>query len=80
MENCSLQQPVHQVPDLPNGSLLKSLATCHSLTRFDGSLTGDPLDVKMFEATEWVLEGFLFQFCSILRILIEHFLLLLVVH
>ncbi|KAJ6655487.1 hypothetical protein lerEdw1_005065, partial [Lerista edwardsae] len=42
-------------------SLLKSsfvacMATCHSLTKIDGVLSGDPLDLKMFEATGWVLE------------------------
>ena len=32
------------------------LATCHSLTLINNELTGDPLDVKMFEATRWSLE------------------------
>ena len=30
------------------------MATCHSLTVVDGKITGDPLDIKMFEATDWV--------------------------
>lgn len=30
-----------------------ALASCHSLTKFNGVLTGDPLDVKMFESTKW---------------------------
>jgi magnesium-transporting ATPase (P-type) len=30
------------------------MATCHSLTIVEGQITGDPLDVKMFEATDWV--------------------------
>lgn len=30
------------------------MATCHSLTKIDGQLSGDPLDLKMFEATGWV--------------------------
>uniref|UniRef100_A0A8C7LY25 ATPase 13A3 n=1 Tax=Oncorhynchus mykiss TaxID=8022 RepID=A0A8C7LY25_ONCMY len=39
-------------------SLVKSqfvacMATCHSLTKIDGQLSGDPLDLKMFEATGW---------------------------
>lgn len=29
------------------------LATCHSLRRVDGVLIGDPLDLKMFEYTDW---------------------------
>ena len=36
--------------------MLEALATCHSITYVNGNLIGDPLDVKMFEATEWVLE------------------------
>ncbi|KAK8732757.1 hypothetical protein OTU49_006909 [Cherax quadricarinatus] len=36
--------------------LIAAMATCHSLTFLNGNLTGDPLDVKMFEATEWELE------------------------
>ncbi|CAG0881036.1 unnamed protein product, partial [Darwinula stevensoni] len=35
--------------------LLIALATCHSLTMVDNQLTGDPLDVKMFNATKWIL-------------------------
>ncbi|KAJ8416600.1 hypothetical protein AAFF_G00324780 [Aldrovandia affinis] len=35
---------------------LVAMASCHSLTRIEGRLTGDPLDIKMFEATGWVLE------------------------
>ena len=30
------------------------MATCHSLTIVEDKITGDPLDVKMFEATDWV--------------------------
>ncbi|KAJ7324593.1 hypothetical protein JRQ81_017613 [Phrynocephalus forsythii] len=51
---------------LPDGSacsakLVKSpfvacMATCHSLTKIEGVLSGDPLDLKMFEATGWILE------------------------
>ena len=32
------------------------MASCHSLTVIDGQITGDPLDMKMFEATGWDLE------------------------
>lgn len=32
------------------------MAACHSLTVIDGMLTGDPLDLKMFEATRWELD------------------------
>nr|XP_038944036.1 probable cation-transporting ATPase 13A4 isoform X4 [Rattus norvegicus] len=29
------------------------MATCHSLILLDGTIQGDPLDLKMFEATQW---------------------------
>lgn len=34
------------------------MATCHSLTKIEGELSGDPLDLKMFNATGWVSKGF----------------------
>ncbi|XP_030228838.1 probable cation-transporting ATPase 13A3 isoform X2 [Gadus morhua] len=42
-------------------SLVKSqfvacMATCHSLTKIEGQLSGDPLDLKMLEAISWTLE------------------------
>ena len=39
----------------PSGrlSLLYALATCHSLKIVHGEVIGDPLDVKMFEYTDW---------------------------
>jgi cation-transporting ATPase 13A3/4/5 len=30
------------------------MASCHSLILLDGTIQGDPLDLKMFEATNWV--------------------------
>ncbi|KAJ1086895.1 hypothetical protein NDU88_000093 [Pleurodeles waltl] len=41
---------------LPWGPLFGSMASCHSLIFLDGRLQGDPLDLKMFEATGWELE------------------------
>ncbi len=35
--------------------LLEAMATCHSITRIHGDLAGDPLDLKMFEFTQWEL-------------------------
>jgi len=32
------------------------MATCHSLRKIDGELVGDPLDLKMFEFTNWTYE------------------------
>ena len=43
---------------IPQGPMLAAMATCHSLTVIDGTLTGDPLDLKMFEATNWVKWSF----------------------
>lgn len=45
--------------DAAKESLVKSafvacMAACHSLTKIDGELCGDPLDLKMFNATGWV--------------------------
>jgi magnesium-transporting ATPase (P-type) len=34
----------------------EALASCHSITYVDDKLIGDPLDVRMFEATNWYLE------------------------
>ncbi|ODM97522.1 putative cation-transporting ATPase 13A3, partial [Orchesella cincta] len=47
---------VRHVNHLPNGPLLVGMAACHSLTRIDDDLIGDPLDLKMFEWTGWELE------------------------
>lgn len=32
------------------------MATCHSLNIINEELSGDPLDLKMFEATGWELK------------------------
>ena len=32
---------------------LYAMASCHSLRNVDGDLVGDPLDLKMFEFTNW---------------------------
>ena len=40
----------------PNTQYLECMATCTSITFVDGELIGDPLDVKMFEATGWILD------------------------
>ena len=50
-----LGSPVMDVSTIKYSSpLIAAMASCHSLTFLHGSLTGDPLDVKMFEATKWV--------------------------
>lgn len=48
-------QCVVDVNNLPAKSpLVQALASCHSLTSIQGQLKGDPLDLKMFEFTQWV--------------------------
>ncbi|KAF8929131.1 hypothetical protein BGZ58_009153 [Dissophora ornata] len=37
-------------------SLLYAMATCHSVKSLGGELIGDPLDLKMFDFTHWILE------------------------
>ena len=48
---------VHDIP-LGSGktSFLHALATCHSLKVVNDEVIGDPLDVKMFQFTHWILE------------------------
>ena len=42
---------------LPRDSkLLEVMATCHSLIKLKGDITGNPLDVKLFEAIGWVMK------------------------
>lgn len=36
--------------------VIVGMAACHSLTIINQKITGDPLDVKMFEATGWQME------------------------
>lgn len=48
------------VPDPLNisvdSSLVHCMASCHTLIKLNGELTGNPLDVKLFEAIEWDLK------------------------
>uniref|UniRef100_A0A674I396 Cation-transporting ATPase n=1 Tax=Terrapene triunguis TaxID=2587831 RepID=A0A674I396_9SAUR len=41
---------------LPWGPMCGAMASCHSLIVLDGKIQGDPLDLKMFEATNWEME------------------------
>ncbi|XP_033006828.1 probable cation-transporting ATPase 13A5 [Lacerta agilis] len=41
---------------LPWGPICRAMATCHSLLVLDGKIQGDPLDIKMFEGTNWKME------------------------
>jgi len=56
-KNASFEEVVKDVSSLEERSpVMWSLASCHSLTSINQQLTGDPLDVKMFESTLWQLE------------------------
>ena len=50
---------VHDLPG-PMGrekaAFLYALATCHQLKVVDGEVIGDPLDVKMFQFSKWLIE------------------------
>jgi cation-transporting ATPase 13A3/4/5 len=35
---------------------IEALASCHSLTKVNGKLIGDPLDIEMFSASGWILD------------------------
>ena len=39
-----------------NKLILEIMASCHSLTRVQGELIGDPLEIKLLEATGWIFE------------------------
>ncbi|RZB40829.1 E1-E2 ATPase and/or Hydrolase like2 domain containing protein, partial [Asbolus verrucosus] len=48
--------PVKKVSSLPYNVFVCGLVSCHSLTIIDKQIVGDPLDLKMFESTKWVME------------------------
>ena len=55
MLTCSFLPEERSVGNLGHSDpLVAAMATCHSLTILEGEITGDPLDQKMFEATNWV--------------------------
>ncbi|XP_074108715.1 polyamine-transporting ATPase 13A3-like [Cotesia typhae] len=47
---------IRSVVALPTAELLFGMASCHEITTIDESLVGDPLDLKMFESTNWSFE------------------------
>ncbi|XP_061739900.1 polyamine-transporting ATPase 13A3 isoform X2 [Nerophis ophidion] len=58
VENGGFQQSEENAykENLVKSQFVACMATCHSLTKIEGQLSGDPLDLKMFEATGWILE------------------------
>ncbi|KAK5643080.1 hypothetical protein RI129_006925 [Pyrocoelia pectoralis] len=56
-ENSQFTEPVVNMDEMNQKSLLiQGMATCHTLTRIDGSINGDPLDMNMFNSIKWDLE------------------------
>ena len=59
--NCKFEQALHpkqlknQVLNHKSLEVVRSLASCHTLTNIEGKLCGDPLDLILFEATGWNL-------------------------
>ncbi|XP_017780641.1 PREDICTED: probable cation-transporting ATPase 13A3 [Nicrophorus vespilloides] len=47
---------VKEVDALPRNTFVCGLVSCHSLTVIDKQISGDPLDLKMFESTKWSIE------------------------
>lgn len=66
IQDCKILQPnrqwwldkldMEEYFESPKSLFLESLASCHSITYVNDELIGDPLDVKMFQATGWILE------------------------
>ncbi|XP_001865950.2 probable cation-transporting ATPase 13A3 [Culex quinquefasciatus] len=53
----NFQIPLTQINRLPMSEhLLSGMLTCHSITFVNGEMRGDPLDLKIFESTGWILE------------------------
>ncbi|KAH8376056.1 hypothetical protein KR093_011338, partial [Drosophila rubida] len=52
------QIPLKDISRLPYDHFLFGMVTCHSITVMNGTMMGDPLDLKMFESTGWMLEDF----------------------
>lgn len=50
------QIPLKDVKRLPYDHFLFGMVTCHSITVMNGMMMGDPLDLKMFDSTGWILE------------------------
>ncbi|KAL1509672.1 hypothetical protein ABEB36_004378 [Hypothenemus hampei] len=56
-ENATFLNTVSDISQLQTTSrFVCGMASCHSLTRIGGKLNGDPLDLNMFEFTQWQLE------------------------
>ncbi|KAL1489432.1 hypothetical protein ABEB36_014327 [Hypothenemus hampei] len=55
-ENSTFRPPVSSVESMFYDTFLYGLVCCHSLTIIDNQIVGDPLDLKMYESTKWIME------------------------
>ncbi|XP_011496793.1 PREDICTED: probable cation-transporting ATPase 13A3 [Ceratosolen solmsi marchali] len=55
-EDNKLNELEMNVKKLDATQIFQGMLVCHSLTVIDDDLSGDPLDVKVFESTGWVLD------------------------
>ncbi len=54
--NATFGKITKKIEDFGSDSrLVRAMASCHSLSFLDGKLVGDPLDLKLFEFTNWSL-------------------------
>ncbi|KAH9514185.1 hypothetical protein Btru_030489 [Bulinus truncatus] len=56
VDKCKFEPLIKDASQLPNDAMLAGMACCHSLTIIDNEIMGDPLDLIMFNATNWQLE------------------------
>ncbi|XP_063923863.1 polyamine-transporting ATPase 13A3-like [Zophobas morio] len=55
--NKQIEKPIKDIHNQTKDFLIcRGMLTCHSLTLIDSKLSGDPLDIKMFESTGWTME------------------------
>ncbi len=55
VRDAQYSKALHDVTDLNHSDhVTVAMATCHSLTIIENEISGDPLDLIMFQATGWV--------------------------
>ena len=57
-EDLTRRVPIDLQESIMNKKLIlnEAMASCHSITYINKELLGDPLDIKMFEVTDWDLD------------------------
>ncbi|XP_030755212.1 probable cation-transporting ATPase 13A3 [Sitophilus oryzae] len=56
VSEAAFKSPVTTVNTLSYDTFLYGLVCCHSLTTIEKNIVGDPLDLKMFQSTDWTLD------------------------